>query len=313
MADRLVILGKSRWEIFLIRFFYFIILSSFFSFSSFLLFWIFLELNLVLYLLVISFRSSINGRNYYQLLFYFMIQSLGSIVFLTIVFISFFSFESHIQFLAVLSVILKIGVYPFYSWVLGISSWISSYLIGLLLRMQKIPLFFLMFNFNSHWLLILLCVNLIFGSLIILKSKFITSIIIFSSIYRTFWFFCCRILDYKAFIIFLIQYLFLVYWLLKENSLSPQRNIYLIFISMFLIGIPPLSFFFFKFYSIRLILLEFSYYLFFILWLSTFVSFVGYLTFFFKSFVVNFNLYKEINKSHLLIFLFGSRLFIFFF
>nr|ACY00217.1 NADH dehydrogenase subunit 2 [Arcuatula senhousia] len=109
--------------------------------------WVGMELNLF------SFLILMNGGSFFDLeplIKYFVVQSLGSVVFIfSVVYVSFF-LETWMMILLVLGLFLKIGIFPFHSWVPSVvvkSRWIVG---GLVLTWQKLaPLVFLMLISSS--------------------------------------------------------------------------------------------------------------------------------------------------------------------
>lgn len=305
-------LNSSKWNKIFIGTFYFIVLFIFFSFSSFLMFWLFIEINLIGYLLLV--HSSLARYSFnYQTLYYFLIQSIASLMLIYSSFSHFFRLEGSLNFVGILCLILKIGIFPFHGWVVNISYWLTPFIMVLLLTMQKVPLFIIIFFCNQEEMLIVLFLRLAFGSITIYKCENYLDLLIFSSLYSTLWFFLISCQDYKAFFIFLIQYIYIGYWVLKKRSMSPESGTNLLFVGMFLIGVPPLSFFFFKYQAISSALERIRVGFFLLLWIFIFTSFLGYLKFFLNSFLLKMEVYKYSNGWFTRFFWFGFLYRLFFF
>ena len=280
--------------------FYFYILIMFISFNSIFLFWLFLELNMVIFLLLIRLYRK---TRLYHLFFYFLIQSFSSVLMLFFTFNSFFSLESFIVPFFTLIVFLKIGTFPFYEWVISTSKFLNDKIICLLLRFQKFPLFLLLFYLFDPNLILILIVNIVFGRAMVYFSSNLISLIIFSSVYSTFWFFSRSRVDYVALLFFITQYIFLIWWLFQTRLLSMEKSIILVFTGFFLIGMPPFFLFFLKYNSILYLVSDLSIFLLIVIWLRTFVSFMGYIKFFIKGFLRAHRLYTR-RLGHLLLSLF---------
>ena len=165
-----------------------ILIGIFFRFNSLVILWILIELNLIFFIIIIlnSFYSFLEG-NTEQSLFYLIVQTIGSILFLMgLVFTDFFKFlDLDNNFLILFSLILKLGLFPFHQWVYRISAYISTFTFLILLTIQKVPLLFVIFSFNIDILILIAVFNLLFGSFFIIKSYSIKELLVSSSIYST--------------------------------------------------------------------------------------------------------------------------------
>lgn len=254
----------------------------FLSFNSFFLFWLFMEINIVLFLLLMWINSK---TRFYHLLFYFLIQSFGSLMVLILRMTCVFSTERLVSLIFFIIIFLKMGVFPFYEWVIITSFFLNDKIICLLLRFQKFPLFVLLFNsFNSSLILFFLA-NLVFGRLMVLSCSRMATMVIFSSIYSTFWFFCSLRVGYIMLLFFMTQYIFLVWSLFQIKPLSQDKGILSIFVGFFLIGIPPFFFFFLKYHSLVHLYSDLGMLSLIALWSGTYLTFMGYIKFFMKRFL----------------------------
>lgn len=290
---------------------YLFVLSLFISFNSIFLFWLFLELNMVIFILFMWFYRN---NSFTHLMFYFLIQSFASLLILIFCLDSFNSLEKLTFFIFPIMVFLKMGVYPFHEWVISSSNYLDDKIICLLLTLQKFPLFILVFYFFDYKLILFLSANLIFGRLIVYFCSRLGSIIIFSSIYSTFWFFSRLGVGYNFLLLFLIQYIILLWSLYQIDSLSEEKNVVFIYSGFFLIGIPPFFFFFLKYYSILFLCADLGMLVIILVWFSSFVSFIGYVKFLIKGLLHNWGVYffkVGDNLNLIILFFLSGILFIF--
>lgn len=278
-----------------------------------------MEINIVIFIWILYKFNFYFFERYefsYNIIYYFFIQSLGSVVF----FLSFRGlFENLINFsdwVICLSLSIKMGIFPFHFWVYKFGSASNVLHLFLLLTIQKLPLFFLLKNFYSQIILNLLFVSLILGSLLIFLSNKFKDLVISSSIYSRIWFYI--FLLYSNFI-FLFRFLFyrlaMIIVGLYYNSISIfKTNKFIVSILLFLLaGFPPFSLFFCKFYRMYY-LFYLSKTFFFFLWLLSFLALAFYFIFFYFNLVQLDYIYKffrKFKKRYFLIFFFSIYIFLF--
>lgn len=251
------------------------------------LFWVIMELNLLSFSLVLlvdkTFSSKQDRLNY--LVFYFLIQSRASILFL-----SNFCFRDwgsifNVDNIFLLSLVLKIGLFPLFFWVFRIREALRFLGLFLLLTFQKVPLLIGLFCCDSPILFYVLLLSLISGSLILFFSPRFISIILRSSISYRFIIFLLFIYSFKFFIFFFLTYRFFVFIALNfffEKDFLSDRVLFLVF--SFFMGLPPLSLFFFKYLFRFEIVSLFGYSELLLFWACRLLRLVGYLKFFYYSF-----------------------------
>jgi len=113
--------------------------------------WIGLELLVFVSVSIFSIKKSTIFKNFKKMFFYFVIQTLGSLLII-------FSFFKKTQILFAIGILIKLGVFPFFFWVpifLFSLKWQSLFI---LLVLKKIPLFYIFLNFfeRNQMLLIFL-------------------------------------------------------------------------------------------------------------------------------------------------------------
>lgn len=291
-----------KLDIYLILFIYTVFIFLFLNFQSIFIFWIFIELNLVFFLVIVNdiFLDNI-GKVIEKGLFYFIIQSLGSMIFLFR-----FLFESYFnllglrdEFIIIISLILKIGLLPFHQWIFHLGSYLSDLSFTLILVIQKLPILIILFSLNLTFLTEVLILNLLFGSIFIFSRKRLKYLLISSSLYTTLWIFLFFLISPIFFGVFFINYFIFVCIIIKYENLihfSSFEFINFFMSSIYFLGLPPIGLFLFKFFRLEVLLNRFNYPVFFIIWLLTFFRTLGYFKFFINYFRDLFvSIYKSFN------------------
>lgn len=239
-------------------------------------FWVAIELNILIFILVVLFHEVNDNRLSRFRINYFLIQSFGSLIMLAVSLErSLVRFECwSIAFLGAL--ILKIGLFPVFYWVFQLGSLLNWLLLGMLLRFQKLPLVLFLGFCESPFFFLLLLVNIGVGCFLIVTSTRIVSLLIRSSIYSTIWFYLfCSGSTLLGFY-FCFCYFLCLSILLSRDSISLSSSWTLPLGIIFLIGLPPLNPFFLKYLVIIDIASPISP-LIMIVWLFTFGRTVGYI------------------------------------
>ena len=202
-------------------------------------------------------NSSRSIEKFGGLFFYFTLQCSASFVFL----LSSLSedlcgFFPPISVLSFFSVLFKLGLPPFHFWVYKFCKHMSVFETFLVIVIQKIPFILFCFSFNWHILCVVIVLVSILGCLFVWESKRIISLLVSSGIYIFLWFFF--IISYR-FLFFARFYLLYSFFVLKGVVLKAKTflevccedsYLILLLILVFLAGLPPVSFFFFKFFSL---------------------------------------------------------------
>lgn len=297
--------------------FYLLRVIIFINYSSPFIFWIFTELNLLMFIIMMY---ALSGKEYKQeifdlVLFYFLIQSIASIFLLRDFFFSedFFIFNSDLIFLV--SILIKLGIFPFFYWIYKVSNFFNFYTLVLVLTIQKIPFFSFFFSSINSNLIYILLFSFITGSILVFYSSNFIFLMVSSSIRARFWIFYIYSIRFFFFLIYFFVYSFFLY-LLFNNYLIESKigfNLYFnITLFMFLLGLPPLSLFFFKLYLINFFLLNTGNFEISVFWLFRLISLFGYIGYRFKRFYTNIDLYFLSTKLDLKIYFFFLSLIFFF-
>jgi len=229
-----------------------------FSGQSLMWFWFCLEINILFFLMFV-----LNKRNLFSReisIKYFLIQSLGSALFLFSLFFFWFSYSFFSEILLLLRIVLKLGIAPLHLWYVRLVEAREWSVILLLSSTQKvIPLIILgitTYNFLFTIIVIRRILVRILGRWFNFKLK---TLIAFSSIFILSWLLpICTSLELTIYYLFFyVISLFFLIWSVSEFSVTEVNQLFLIkrsflvkitmFFSLFsLIGIPPLPIFWAK-------------------------------------------------------------------
>lgn len=276
--------------------FYSIRILSFFNYNNPILFWILIELNLLSFslILLLDKRFSLKKDRLNYLVFYFLIQSRASILFLSNFCFGEWGSIFNVDMIFLISMILKIGLFPLFFWVYRIRGSLRFTGLFLLLTSQKIPLLLGLFSCRSTITFYILSFSLFSGSLILFFRVDFVSMLISSSIsYRFIMYllFCYSPLLFITFFFIYRGFVFLSLSSFFERSLVSHKFLFIFF--SFFIGLPPLRLFFYKYiFSCELTLLTGSSEML-MFWAFRLVSLVGYLKFFYFSFYERVPLYLK--------------------
>lgn len=267
--------------------FYFFGLNLFLNSRCPILFWVMIEINLISFCLIMLLEKGtllkMGSSNF--VLYYFVIQSSSSILFLRN--FSFLDWGSifNIEHIFLVSIILKIGLFPLFFWVFTLRGRMGLIRLFILLTFQKIPLFPALFILNSFRLELILFFSFLRGSILLLFRKNFLFICISSSItYRLILYFFF-VFSFKLFLGFFFLYRLFLRILLRLLKNGEPLNLSLLFWCFcFFLGLPPIGLFFFKLVLSQELFHYFGSLEVISFWLFTFLGLVGYLKFFYSSF-----------------------------
>nr|UKT60462.1 NADH dehydrogenase subunit 2 [Amblyomma americanum]UKT60475.1 NADH dehydrogenase subunit 2 [Amblyomma americanum] len=240
-----------------------ILLTIFISFSSssWFIFWLMMEMNLLLFIPILNNKKIINSN---LMITYFIIQSFSSSLF----------FFSSLNFLILQSVLfksimnvsmmIKLALIPFHFWLTSLSEMINFPSLFMLLTMQKLIPLFVLTNFLMKFMIFFILISSLLGSLLALNSKTFKKILIFSSISHQGWVLSLIFVKSNFWISYMLIYSILIYkisFLLKKMNFNYimdffnlnknySNKISLIFMMMSLGGMPPFLGFLIKLTSI---------------------------------------------------------------
>lgn len=250
---------------------YLISVVLFFNSSSSLVFWIILEIN-VLCFSIMAIRW---GERISTLLYYILIQTSGSLIYLIHVFLD----ESWSSCLILtFALFIKMGAFPFQFWVLSMANSVEWKTFLVLLTLQKIPRVAILFTQESLLIFWVCLFNIFIGSFMLIFTRFLKELFVSSSIYINFWNYIILSLFPIGFVFFFFLYRIRIYW--RIGSLIEFKSISAALVSSFLIGLPPFSIFFLKFFFIDLMSAVIRWLLFIFVWLASLLCVAGYVKYF---------------------------------
>lgn len=268
----------------------------FLNFNSTFLFWFWLEVNILIFLVLLCRDKSYNNEVdiFYQTLYYFIIQSLCSILLLMI-----FSNEGFlIKNLAIFSLLcVKIRAIPFHAWSFKLCKYLSAKNIFFLLNIQKIPLILFILCYRIELSLVLILINSLGGILLILYRKNFTDFLVSSSLCFLNWLIMIFVWSGLGFILFISKYLAFNAVILRIKKFCGyyDRNLFrrlkFITIVIFLIGLPPFRYFFFKIYIMKFLVNVGRVSMLILIWIFSFVCLISYFNFFLRLLIKNYPLY----------------------
>nr|YP_010266080.1 NADH dehydrogenase subunit 2 [Messor structor]UHY95041.1 NADH dehydrogenase subunit 2 [Messor structor] len=242
-----------------------LLLFSFLSLfiSDLMILWFFLEINNFLF---ISF-TQIQMKNKKMIFLYFIIQIIASFMMIfSIIMNNFFFFNNYLSLLFLISLLFKLGIPPFHSWLPMITPFLSWDILFIMLTIQKLTPFYMislmkMNIFMFYMVLIMCCIIPPYMSLN--KNNF-KLIMAYSSINQSGWMILLiylKIFLWFNYFIFYSLISFSLFWFINYFKMNMNfkytflmNNFKLNMIPLMLLlnmsGMPPFSFFIMKWYSI---------------------------------------------------------------
>lgn len=200
---------------------------------------------------------------------YFLIQILASFIFIYSMIINPIIIKIHLNILLTSSLIIKLGVPPFHLWIIIIIKSINWMLLFIILTLQKlIPLNVLCISLlNPIIFLIIIIIRIIVPSVIIFNTINIKSLIGYSSINQTGWITILIFIKHPIWIIYIFIYIIIIItisFILSRSKISTifyqtvfkNFNLILTILMINIAGLPPLTFFIFKWTSAFLIITQ---------------------------------------------------------
>nr|YP_004021090.1 NADH dehydrogenase subunit 2 [Ammothea carolinensis]ACY00249.1 NADH dehydrogenase subunit 2 [Ammothea carolinensis] len=235
---------------------------------------------------------------------YFLIQSISSLTFImSSLMINnplwMFMNLNLIFNMIMLSMMMKIGMFPFMMWYIEIITKTSFLTMKLIMTIQKImPMIIINMTIkNYNMLFLMIMINMMFSSLTTLNQTNMKKILSLSSINHMGWMLMSLIFNYSIFIIYFIIYsliLFMIISFMKIFSIKYimqmliMNNIYFTLNIMSMAGLPPFSGFMMKWMIINLMMNFSMIFLSMIMILSSMISLYFYLRLIMLSFMMSF-------------------------
>nr|YP_009048848.1 NADH dehydrogenase subunit 2 [Paratrioza sinica]AID54939.1 NADH dehydrogenase subunit 2 [Paratrioza sinica] len=237
----------------------FIILPLFFlsiifslSASSWVMIWMGMELNLLSFIFMLLKEKTI--MNTESTMSYFMIQAIGSLMFLFVINVNmiFYNEISSINAWAPpLALMLKSGMAPLHSWTPSVVSKFNPSSLFMFLTMQKLVPMVILF---SSWFSICTWIsftNIFMGSIGGITQASVHKLLVSSSINNIGWMILCMMQSILMFVIFFFSYTmmnfltinfvktFKIKWVVQINSMTYTNKLLFFSLMMSLGGLPP--------------------------------------------------------------------------
>lgn len=259
-----------------------------------------LELNLCL-ILLLSCKNElrINQRKFDLSLFYFIVQSFGRMILVFCFFFSDFSSIEFAQALMVRALCIKMGLWPVHWWFYKFRLISSTFILFLMLTIQKIPLYGMLLIRNQNLVIILFIFNMLMGLGYLFYSKGLFHAMISSSLYIRVWILLFFNMSISVYLFFFSFYRVLIFFVCTINeSLDFLYNSSIKFIlltfSIFFLSLPPISIFFFKLSVLVCLITTFNLAVWFIVWVLSFGSLIAYLFIFLPMLIERLNLFRSV-------------------
>ena len=241
-------------------FFYFLFLLFMFSCSNFVVFWVFIEFMMLIFM-GISYTLFLN--NFSSLMLYFLLQTISSFSILL-----FYLYPIPLMFSLFLT--MKLSMFPFHFWFLNICYRFPNFVLYLASSFHKIPIFFILLLFlpplRTTFIIVSTILTVLISGFMILRSIDFRGILVSSSVGNNSWFLIRSILDIFSFCLFFLTYSFFLYLVFSELSVftkpivnAPSKPIYNLFYYItFIRGLPPFPVFFTKMFILFSLFIKFG-------------------------------------------------------
>nr|YP_009390956.1 NADH dehydrogenase subunit 2 [Meroptera pravella]ARV87614.1 NADH dehydrogenase subunit 2 [Meroptera pravella] len=268
--------------------------------------WIGLEINLLSFIPLIS--NSNNMLSSEASLKYFLVQSIASINFLfsillKLIFFKNFEFNNIISIMINSSLLMKMGSFPFHFWFPNIMEGMSWFNNFILMTWQKItPMILLSYYFNKNFLIIIIIMNSIIGSIGGLNQTSLRKLMAFSSINNLGWMLSSIMISENLWMFYLFMYSFIISMMCSFfyifnmffiNQLFIFNMNYMVKLFFFinflsLGGLPPFIGFFPKWIVINFLLINKFFIITFIFIMMSLIMLFFYIRIIYSSFLFNY-------------------------
>nr|YP_003204682.1 NADH dehydrogenase subunit 2 [Evania appendigaster]ACL36012.1 NADH dehydrogenase subunit 2 [Evania appendigaster] len=180
--------------------------------NSMLLNWMFLEINLVVFI-VFNFMNKINMVLCTKSsLIYFIIQSISSSIFIMMISIDMTlnNLISHqlINSIICMAMLVKLNSFPFHKWMLILINYINWTIFAVISTIQKLIPLIILSMFKQNIMFYFMLINLVLGSIFGMNSTLIKSILTYSSINHLGW---------LIFSVYISKMILLIYFILYST------------------------------------------------------------------------------------------------
>nr|YP_009348096.1 NADH dehydrogenase subunit 2 [Nothoaspis amazoniensis]AHF21704.1 NADH dehydrogenase subunit 2 [Nothoaspis amazoniensis]APW83509.1 NADH dehydrogenase subunit 2 [Nothoaspis amazoniensis] len=249
---------------------WFLISSVIMSFSSSSMFflWMCLEINMMSF---IPMMHSKNTMSMNSIVTYFLIQSTASSIFLltSLILTTNLMTMKFLSNMIMISMLIKLGMSPFHSWLPQISEGLSYSSLSILLTIQKMIPLYILSIFTSNLISIFIILSATIGSLGGFNQFSIRKILAFSSISHLSWVSTLLMINSNFWLTYLLIYSFIILLTInfinyfsmnflnfkKENS--NMINLFITLMLLSLGGMPPMIGFMMKWTALSIIMNQF--------------------------------------------------------
>ena len=240
--------------------FYFLFLVFMITCSNFVIFWVFMEFIMLIFM-GISYTLFLN--NFSSLILYFLLQTVSSFRILL-----FYLYPNSLLFS--LFVVIKLSMFPFHFWFLNICYRFPNFVLFLSSSFHKVPVFLIIILFkpvfNLSFMMVSTILTVVLSGFIMLSSVDFRSVVVCSSVGNNSWFFLSSLLDLFSFILFFSIYCFFLFLLVSELSIFTKPlitkisrgRLSLFYYIIFLRGLPPFPVFFAKMFVLFSLISKFD-------------------------------------------------------
>lgn len=225
-------------------------------------------------------------RGYSQLISYFLIQALASLIILV-------SYIYNSSFFFTFGLIIKLSIFPFHFWFINLILRFSNFILWLTISLHKIPAVLIVYNFriylNLNLFILTLIISVFLRGVMIMRANNLRYLLVLASVGNNGWFILAQYVRLSFFLLFVTFYTFLLFvtfytfsFYSKEVFLYSHLKHLLSLLVLRISGLPPFPLFFFKLYLIFSLIslnFDFSYFSLF-LFLSSFML-IGYIRYLF--------------------------------
>nr|ALR69342.1 NADH dehydrogenase subunit 2 [Bemisia tabaci] len=220
--------------------------------NNWLMIWYLMEVCLVLFLGLCT-----AGKGYSVsevMMSYYLIQVIFSLVMLTFILFYMFNLGYMCNFVLVLGMMIKVGMFPFHFWfilICGKLEWVSFFMLSTVMKL--IPLVLLYYLFSMLSFFYITASSMIFGSLMGLNNNVIQKMMGYSSMITICWFIYSMSISLLLFFGYFMGYMIMLFWLVnilskynifyinqfKLNSVNLNTKIMIFSYGLSISGFPP--------------------------------------------------------------------------